>query len=363
VCRTVKCFAFAVFACSLMATAGYGQLLGVHRFDGGGDGTSWDDANNWEQVLDPFGTPISGNPATPPGPTTSAHIPLAGVVLDNTMPGQTALDVSIGTADGAGSMSMSGGDLTVRDFNVGADVPGTNAGSFDISGGMLAAGDDITVGAGSAGTFNMSGGVVVVNDDFFIATDGSMTMSGGTITTGDRPTLTGNGSLLITGGAIVADDDFFFFDNSTVTMEGGLMATIDKISNGSSTPNTARLFINDGIMRGNEWTDDPELEVDDPTRFMSVIEINGSGKLQIEQATFPVSEARGLIMEGVHLTTSEPGGQLRIQTVIVPEFFGRADVLFTQVSLVPEPASILLLAIGGIGAAFWRRRRLPCDAA
>ena len=28
-------------------------------------------------------------------------------------------------------------------------------------------------------------------------------------------------------------------------------------------------------------------------------------------------------MAGVHLTTTEPGGQLRVQTVIVPEFFGR----------------------------------------
>ena len=98
-CRTLMRLSAVVLAIGLLATASYGQLLGVYRFDGGGDGTSWDDANNWEQVTDPFGGPISGNPATPPGPTTSAHIPLAGVVLDNTMPGQTALDVHIGTAD------------------------------------------------------------------------------------------------------------------------------------------------------------------------------------------------------------------------------------------------------------------------
>ena len=131
---------------------------------------------------------------------------------------------------------MSGGDLTVRDFNVGADGPGTNAGSFDISGGLLTANDDITVGAGSPGTFDMSGGAVDVSDDFFnVATDGTMTMSGGTITIGDRCNLTSNGSLVISGGEILAEDDFFFFDNSTVTMEGGLMATIDKISNGNAT--------------------------------------------------------------------------------------------------------------------------------
>jgi hypothetical protein len=96
---------------------------------------------------------------------------------------------------------------------------------------------------------------------------------------------------------------------------------------------------------------------------MSVIEINGNGKLQIEQVNFPVSEARGLILEGVHLTTTEPGGQLRVQTVIVPEFFGATNVVFTQISLVPEPASILLLAISGIAAVLSIRRRLPGDAA
>jgi hypothetical protein len=363
VCRKVASLTFAVIVVGLLTTASYGQLLGVYRFDGGGDGTEWDDANNWEQVTDPFGGPLSGNPATPPGPTTSANIPLAGVVIDNTMPGQTALDVLIGTANGPGSLNISGGGLTVRDYNVGADGPGANAGSSVISGGTLTANDDVNVGeivagTGSPGTLNMSNGTIGVNDDFSVAAGGSMTMTGGTVTIGDRLQVTANGNLLVSGGEILAADDFFFFDSSTVTMEGGLMATIDKISNGNSTPaGPARLFINDGIMRGNEWTDDPELEVDDPTRFMSVIEINGNGKLQIEQVNFPVSEARGLIMEGVHLTTTEPGGQLRIQTVVVPEFFGSTDVVFTQISLVPEPSSLMLLAVGGIAAMFARRRR------
>ena len=124
--RKLVSLASAAMVLGLLTTASYGQLLGVYRFDGGGDGTSWDDANNWEQVTDPFGGPISGNPATPPDPVTSAHIPLAGVVIDNTMPGQTALDVLIGTTAGAGSLNMTGGDLTARDFNVGADGPGSS---------------------------------------------------------------------------------------------------------------------------------------------------------------------------------------------------------------------------------------------
>src|SRR5688500_3425608 len=188
VCRTIATLIFASLVCFVFTTAGYGQLLGVYRFDAGGDGTSWDDAMNWQEVLDPFGVPVPPifvDPPTPPGPTTSAEIPLPGVVIDNTMPGQTALDVRIGTADGAGSLTMSGGALTVRDFNIGADGPGANAGTFTHSGGILTAGDDVTVGAGSPGTLDMSGGSTDVNDDFNIATDGTMTMSGGTVTLGD----------------------------------------------------------------------------------------------------------------------------------------------------------------------------------
>ncbi|MEX2309187.1 MAG: PEP-CTERM sorting domain-containing protein [Pirellulales bacterium] len=355
-CRTVIRLASVVIAIGLSTTAGYGQLLGVYEFDGGGDGSSWDDAANWEQVLDPFGNPISGNPATPPGPTTSAELPLPGVVIDNTMPGQTALDARIGTTAGVGSLNMSGGGLTVRDFNIGADSAGANAGSFTLSDGTLTAGDDISVGAGSVGTMTMSGGTASVNDDFNINANSTLTLTGGTIEIGDRLVMRTNGHLLIEGGEIIAEDDFFILDNATVTMEGGLMSTVDKLNMGNATPmGPARLVINDGIMRSNEWTDDSELEFNDPTRFMSVIEINGSGKLQVEQATFPRSEANFLIAEGVHLTTTEPGG-LGVQTVIVPEFFGRTDVVFTQVSVIPEPASLVLLGLGALCLVVRRTR-------
>jgi len=348
----------------LLTTASYGQLLGVYRFDGGGDGTSWDDAANWEQVLDPFGTPISGNPPTPPGSTTSAHIPISGAVIDGTMPGQTALDVHIGTADGAGSLSASGGDLTSRDLNIGSDAGGNNAGSFAISNGTINLNDDLTVGNGSQGIMTMTGGTVNIGDDWFVDVfndeSSSISMTGGRINLIDRMQMGNNGHLLVDGGEIIADDDFYVLDTSTVTIESGLMSTIDKLNMGGATPaGPARLVINGGIMRSQEWTDNPDLELGDPTRFMSVIEINGSGKLQVEQATFTVSEALSLI--GTRLTTTEPGG-LGVQTIVVPDFFGRTDVLFTQVSVVPEPASFLMLTISGIATVFWGRRRLPVPA-
>ena len=134
-----------VLALTLISTASHAQLLGLYGFDGGGDGTSWDDATNWEQVLDPFGNPISGDPATPPDAITSADLPSAGVVIDNTMLGQTALNVNIGTAAGPGSLTISAGDLTHVDLSVGRDAVNGNPGSMDVSGGTLITGDDIAV--------------------------------------------------------------------------------------------------------------------------------------------------------------------------------------------------------------------------
>ena len=144
----------------LTPTVVFAQLEGVYEFDGGGDGTSWDDAINWEQVLDPNGFPTSGDPVAPPSAVTSAEIPLAGAVVNSA--GQTALDVRIGGT--AGTLDISSGQLTVRDMFVGSGNPG----ALSVSGGTLIAGDDILIGDGSAGTMTMSNGAASTGDDFIV---------------------------------------------------------------------------------------------------------------------------------------------------------------------------------------------------
>jgi hypothetical protein len=63
-----------------------------------------------------------------------------------------------------------------------------------------------------------------------------------------------------------------------------------------------------------------------------------------------VEEARALIAGGVHFSTSESAPRkLGVQVVVVPEFDGRQNVVFTQISVVPEPASAVLLAVGLLG--------------
>jgi len=299
-------------------------------FDGGGDGTSWNQANNWEHVADPDGVPTSGNPATPPTNQYTATIGQLGVLIDGSMVGLTAFRVQTGV---------------------------TTEGSLNITGGSLNVTDDITVGQSAKGTMTMSGGEVTLGDDFFIDNAGAFgstfTLSGGNLHVVDRIVMGNSGNLVVNGGHIVADDDFFFLGTSTQTINGGLLEQFDKLNNGNATPDgPARLKINGGIVRTNEWTDNPELSAQDLTRFTSKIEVSGTGLLQIEADNFSVSLAQDLIASG-RITTTGPA--LAATSVVIPEFFGRNNVQFTQIAVVPEPGAFALMAVAGL--LLVRRRR------
>ena len=332
-CRIRLCCASFAIALGWCTSTSFGQNSGVMTFDGGGDGTSWNQPANWNHIALPDGTPTSGDPPTPPTGQYTANIPLVvPVLLDGTMGAQTAFRVRSGVG---------------------------TAGSFTMSGGTLDVGDDVSVGHSAKGTMLLSSGALTVGDDFFIDEQGNFgstfTMSGGSLHMLDRIVMGNQGNLVITGGHIVAEDDFFFLGNSTQNISGGLIEQFDKISNGPATPaGPARLKISGGTVRANEWTDNPELGADDPTRHMSLIQVSESGKLEIEADHFSVLVAQGLIADG-HLVTT-PGNVLVVTSIVVPEFFGRTNVAFTQISAVPEAATILLILPWGIAVCLRRRR-------
>ena len=95
--KKLLCLTAIVLVFGLSAAVSYGQF-DTYDFDGGGDGTSWSDPNNWEHVSDPNGAPVGGNPAAPPAPTTISNVPILGVVID---PNSTAKDVFVGRAAGS----------------------------------------------------------------------------------------------------------------------------------------------------------------------------------------------------------------------------------------------------------------------
>lgn len=331
--RKTASLTFAVMVVALSATASYGQ---TYQFDGGADGISWDEASNWDLFLDQFGISEVGDAPTPPTPLITANIPMTGVVIDSTMPGQTAFDVNVGTANGVGSLSVSGGGLM--------------------------ASDDITVGAGSNGTMTISGGVVGTGDDFDIRGGSSVTVTGGNVNVGDRINMLGNAILTVDGGDVFADDDFFFFEDSQITVNGGSLIVNDKLRFDDDEMFNGRLTINGGFVRSNEFG--VEI-VGDITDFRGVVEINGNGVYEVEMPSGPgspvsqltVAMAQALINEGVHLTTSEVSPRyLAARQVIVADFDGRQNVAFTQILVVPEPACMGLLAVGVLGLLLRRQR-------
>jgi len=364
--KNLLCVASIVLVLSLSAAVSYAQLLGVYDFDGGGDGTSWDDPNNWEQVSDPNGAPISGNPATPPDGLTTATLPLAGVVVD--MAGQTALDVKIGTTGGAGSLTLSaGGALAAgRDFNVGAGDPNgsANGGTFTMTGGTLSAGDDIFVGLSTVGTMNMSLGSVDVGDDFFIQNTSTFNMTGGSVHIGDRLVMTDDASLTLSTGDIVADDDFFFFGSSQVTVNGSLMEVKDKLRF-DNVLTTGKLTVNGGVVRSQEFGFCATSDCSTSYVMNGTVEINGDGVYQSQRGNQlpgqPVSQltlvtAQALIDDGTFITSEVLPLFLRPRIVTVPDFFGTLNLEFVEVFVAPEPSSVLLLGLGSLGLLVRRKR-------
>lgn len=332
-CKLRPFFSSLAFALGMAASVSFGQTNGVMFFDGGADGTSWNLGNNWNQTANPDGTPAAGDPATPPTSQFTANINGNFTVL-----------LSAAMANQA----------TFR-TRTGVTTPGT----FNMTGGTLEVTDDVSVGHSAKGTMTMSGGNLTLGDDFFIDEQGAFgstfTLSGGELHVIDRIVMGNQGNFVMNGGHIVADDDFFFFGNSTQTINGGLLEQFDKLSNGPATPaGPARLKINGGIMRANEWTDNSELGADDLTRFMSIIQVNGTGLLQIEADHFSTALAQDLITQGKLTTVS---GSLAVSSVVIPEFFGRSNVAFTQVAHVPEPATGLM-AVGGVALLGLLRRRM-----
>ena len=352
----------------------YGQATEIFEWTGGGSAGDWFDTSNWTVIEQPIGLPVSINPApfVPTFSGTRTHVVTTVDIPVLTSGSAGARSVRLGRDEGSGEMDMSGGTLTIGDklrignhkiFNPGTglfDLPGTNTGTFNMSGGTLdITGSRLLVGDGSPGTLNVdeNDGEVIINVDTDFRVDfgagfdldSVVNISGDpVININDDFELGDNGSLSnysfnVSGGTISVADDFQVRGGPTaeLSISGGLVEGADQLD-----VDTLVSLSGTGVLRA-EFLD----AASDGT-----ININGDSKLQLamDQTTF--SDVVNLITSGT-LTTDGPG-TLGIQAFSDPDFFGSPRD-FYQISLapttIPEPTGLMLAALGALGAALRRR--------
>ena len=323
-----------------------GSLATAQTYDWDGDTSSdWGDPTNWEVE----GTGL--DPGSAPDASTRVEISIAT--------GNTPLieagddfevgEVRIGRSDGAGLLTMTGGELDNVDnrFRVGSGGVGT----FNISGGTLNSTQSFVTGSTTTGNVNVTGGTINVigsSRDFNMdegapGAASNLTMSAGNINVGDVFLVDEDATVDLSGGAIFAVDDLRVEKNAVVTVTGGLLETGDKIRVGQAPGDGGSLFVNGGIVRGEGF--------ESSVGTTSLLEVNGSGLLQFLNSEESVPDVIGYINSGL-ITTSELAPlNLAVQIVDV----GGTD--YTQVSIVPEPLSAVLLSLGLLGYFSSRGRR------
>ncbi len=262
----------------LVAVVG-GNALADTTWTGGGDGSSWTDANNWNNGL-PNGQRrafINGVSTVNIDATVNDSISRflladnsgADDVLVNMSGG--SLDMSLDLGDqrnfelatvGNAKFHITGGAVTVAQHLRMAPDPGaTGVARLTMDGGSITVGARLFApyGTGRTATIEMNDGVLTANQVFLadgVGSNGLLTMTGGTINTGDlwMPTnldaVGATAHLQLDGGLINVASTFRLTNDNPLGIKGTLDVTNGKMILGGDMTADPLLasYISDGLL-------------------------------------------------------------------------------------------------------------------
>ena len=211
------------------------------------------------------------------------------------------------------------------------------------------------------GVINQSGGTVTVDDAIFIAFNVTHTaeynISDGTVNTGNLWFRFGNGTMTQTGGDVNAAQLVLAegggpLTNAAYNLQGGTLnvtgdANIGKAPGGPGDPfggSYGVMNLSGGVATfGDLLFGNDTVNLDnDPT---DVINLSGSGILRVDQANYSEADALADIS----------AGKIFGSNLVVSTFNGAAPL--TQISVIPEPASVALALFLAAAATCVRRGR------
>ena len=272
----------------------------------------------------------------------------------------------IGRKNGTGTLNQTAGTISVnREFGVGTTQDGqAGTGSYDLSGGSLTAAGNIFIGkeAASAGTMTMSGGTMSTSDKLQIGHNqatGVLSQSGGTVNVqnevyiGNETSAASIGTYTLSGSAElnVGNEVIVGRDNGTGTfnLDGGTVnATKISGGNGSSTVN-----FNGGVIKAKR----------DESNLIENLDVANvqSGGLKIDSNGFNVSTSQiitgtggleklgagQLTLSGSNTysgTTTVAAGVLRVEkTGLNAIVDAAADTLVAEFTLTPAAGAYSIL--------------------